>query len=64
MPNLGYMELLVIGAVALLLFGAKKIPEVAKAIGQSVNAFKNGLKEGAVEEKSPAAVEPPKTPLA
>lgn len=45
LPNLGYGELLIILVVALLLFGAKRIPEVAKSLGQAVNAFKNGLKE-------------------
>lgn len=45
LPNLGIGELLVILAIALLLFGAKKLPEVAKAIGKSFNAFKSGLKD-------------------
>ncbi|MBI4371149.1 MAG: twin-arginine translocase TatA/TatE family subunit [Elusimicrobia bacterium] len=52
MFDIGFSELLVILLVALLLFGAKRVPEVARAIGQSVNAFKNGLKEASrnVEE--------------
>lgn len=52
MFDIGFPELLVILLVALLLFGAKRVPEVAKAIGQSVNAFKNGLKDASrdVEE--------------
>ena len=45
MFDIGFGELVVILAVALLLFGAKRVPEVAKAIGQSVKAFKDGLKE-------------------
>lgn len=45
MFNLGIPELMVIAGVALLLFGANRIPEVAKALGRSVNAFKSGLKE-------------------
>lgn len=46
LPNIGYGELLIILIVALLLFGANRIPEVAKSLGRSLNAFKQGLKEG------------------
>lgn len=46
LPNLGYGELLIILVLALLLFGAKQVPEVARNIGRSLNAFKAGLKEG------------------
>ena len=45
MFNLGAPELLVILVVVLVLFGAKRIPEVAKSLGQSINAFKSGIKE-------------------
>lgn len=47
-PNVGSTELLVILVVALLLFGAKQIPEIARALGRSVNSFKAGLR--AVED--------------
>ena len=40
--------ILVICAVALL-FGARKIPELARAMGSSVNEFKKGMKDGASE---------------
>ena len=45
LPNIGYSELLVILVLALLLFGAKRIPEVAKSLGKSINAFKEGLRD-------------------
>ena len=45
LPNIGYGELLVILIVALLLFGGKQIPEVARSLGRALNAFKAGLKE-------------------
>jgi sec-independent protein translocase protein TatA len=38
------MELLVILLVALLLFGGKKIPELAKGLGQGIRNFKESLK--------------------
>jgi sec-independent protein translocase protein TatA len=42
--SLGPMELVVILAVAVLLFGGKKIPEVAKGLGEGIRNFKNALK--------------------
>jgi len=46
-------ELLVILGVAVLLFGGKKIPELAKGLGEGIRNFKNALKseEEKVEEK-------------
>jgi sec-independent protein translocase protein TatA len=38
------MELLVILLVALLLFGGKKIPELAKGLGEGIRNFKDSLK--------------------
>ena len=40
------MEALIIGGAILLIFGAKKLPELAKSMGQSKAAFDEGLKEG------------------
>ena len=40
MPNLGPMELLLIFAIVIVLFGAKKIPEIAKGLGQGIRQFK------------------------
>ncbi len=42
---LGTPELLVILLVVLLLFGAKRLPEVAKGLGRSVKEFRTGLKD-------------------
>jgi sec-independent protein translocase protein TatA len=39
------MELLVILAVALLMFGGKKIPELAKGLGEGIRNFKDSMKE-------------------
>ena len=51
MFGMGPMELALIAGAVLLLFGAKRIPEVAKSIGRSFNAFKAGLKETSDEMK-------------
>lgn len=39
--NIGAQELLVIFAILLLLFGGKKLPEVARSMGQAVRAFRD-----------------------
>jgi sec-independent protein translocase protein TatA len=51
--GLGMQELLLIFVVAVLLFGGKKIPEVAKGLGEGIRNFRDALKgdENKVEEK-------------
>jgi sec-independent protein translocase protein TatA len=44
--NLGPTELIIIAAVVFLLFGATRLPQLAKSLGQSKRAFKEGLDEG------------------
>ncbi|MCF6270231.1 MAG: twin-arginine translocase TatA/TatE family subunit [Melioribacteraceae bacterium] len=46
--SLGPMEIFIIVAAILILFGAKKIPEFAKGIGKGMKEFKKAVKE--VEE--------------
>jgi len=43
--NLGAGEIILIVLVILILFGAKKIPELAKGLGKGMSEFKKGLKE-------------------
>ncbi|MFN0243137.1 MAG: twin-arginine translocase TatA/TatE family subunit [Planctomycetota bacterium] len=43
---IGVWEWVAIGVVVLLLFGARKLPDLARSMGASVNEFKKGLKEG------------------
>lgn len=50
--NLGAGEIILIVLVILLLFGAKKIPELARGIGKGMGEFKKGLKDVQDEIKS------------
>jgi len=49
--GLGTPELLVIAVVIFLLFGATRLPQLAKSLGQSKRAFKEGLEEAEKEAK-------------
>jgi len=49
--SIGWPELLVILLVAALLFGGKKIPELAKGLGEGIRNFKTALKGDTDTEK-------------
>jgi sec-independent protein translocase protein TatA len=49
--DLGPMKLILILVIILVLFGAKKIPDIAKSIGQGIKEFKNGIKDSSDDEK-------------
>lgn len=53
--SVGWPELVIVLAVLLLLFGAKRLPEIARSIGKSSKEFKKGMKEGATldDEEEP-----------
>jgi sec-independent protein translocase protein TatA len=43
--NLGFFEIMLILVVVLLLFGAKRLPEIGSSFGKSISAFKRGLSD-------------------
>jgi len=43
--NIGWQEILLILFIVLILFGAKRIPDLAKSLGRGVKEFKKGLKD-------------------
>lgn len=47
--QIGPLEVLLILGVVLLLFGPKRLPELARSIGKSVREFRGGLKEAKEE---------------
>ena len=50
----GLWQFLIVILIIALIFGAKKIPEIARALGRSSGEFKKGLKEGNAEAKAKA----------
>ncbi|HEX8708339.1 MAG TPA: twin-arginine translocase TatA/TatE family subunit [Pyrinomonadaceae bacterium] len=52
---LGYQELLIILAIIVVLFGASRLPQLAKALGQSKRAFREGQEEAEEEAQLEAA---------
>jgi sec-independent protein translocase protein TatA len=59
MELLSPMHLLLIFAVALLIFGPKKLPELGKGIGEGFRALKDGMKDKPAEQTSAPAPNPP-----
>lgn len=45
MPTLGWPEILIILLVVIVLFGASKLPELARSMGRSLRIFKSEMKE-------------------
>jgi len=68
--NLGFSELLLIFLVILLLFGAKRLPELAQGLGKGIREFKRAMKDtgdeirGPVDDasKPPTGTTPPQLP--
>ena len=56
----GPWQILLVLAIILLLFGGKKLPELAHSLGKSLGEFKKGKEEGDKEQKKPAEPAEPK----
>jgi sec-independent protein translocase protein TatA len=53
MFGFGFQELLVILLLLVLIFGASRIPELGKGLGEGIKNFKRGMKAGDEDEKKP-----------
>ncbi len=49
----GPLEIVVILLVVLLLFGAKRLPEIGRALGQGIREFKKSIKDSTDEDTKP-----------
>ena len=54
MPSLGIPELTIIFLIIMVLFGASRLPQIGKGLGEGIRNFKKGLKAG---EDEPAQLE-------
>lgn len=59
MGSFGWQELLIIFGILLLLFGATRLPSLARSLGSSVRGFKKGMSEDDDEETTAKRVEEP-----
>ena len=55
MGRLGAPELIIILVVVILLFGARKLPDLARSIGSSAKEFRKGIEEGMDEDEDEEA---------
>jgi len=62
MFGLGYQELLLILVIVLILFGAQRLPDLAKSLGSSVKEFKKGVSEITKDDIAATTTTPPPTP--
>ncbi|MCK6500246.1 MAG: twin-arginine translocase TatA/TatE family subunit [Nitrospira sp.] len=60
--NLGWGEIVLILVVVLLLFGAKKLPELARGLGQGIKEFKKATKDVQDDLQRAIEEEPPRDP--
>jgi sec-independent protein translocase protein TatA len=56
MGSIGPGELLIIALIALLLFGAGRIADIGKGLGQGIKNFKEGMKDGDEAKAEPKAL--------
>jgi sec-independent protein translocase protein TatA len=55
LSGVGFQEILLIGVLVLVLFGAKKVPEFMKGLGKGIREFKDGVKDvkNQIDEDAP-----------
>lgn len=47
--NLGWTEILLIGGIALLMFGPSRLPGLGKSLGEAIRGFKKGISEDEIQ---------------
>ncbi|WP_354697861.1 Sec-independent protein translocase protein TatAy [Paraconexibacter sp. AEG42_29] len=55
MPNIGPMELIIVLAIALIVLGPKKLPEVGRSVGKGMREFKEAVSGGGDDDREERA---------
>jgi sec-independent protein translocase protein TatA len=55
MPNVGPLELAVVLAIALVIFGPKRIPDLGRSLGRGMREFKDSVGGGVDSKEDPSA---------
>jgi len=61
-PNLGLPELLVILVIVVLVFGAGKIPQLGKGLGEGIKNFKDAMRDGQSSDDTKSKDDPANKP--
>ena len=64
MPELSLTHILLLLVILLLLFGAKRLPEIGGALGKSIGEFKRSMREINTDVNAPPPPAPPAPPAA
>ena len=62
MPNIGLPELVIILVIVILLFGASRLPQIGKGLGEGIKGFKDALRDAQQDDKKNPPPPPPAPP--
>jgi sec-independent protein translocase protein TatA len=51
MPNLGVPELIILFLIVILLFGATRLPQIGRGLGEGIKNFRKGLKSATEDDE-------------
>jgi sec-independent protein translocase protein TatA len=54
MPNIGLPELLLLLLIIVLIFGARRLPELGRSLGEGIKNFRSSMKEGSRDDEASA----------
>jgi sec-independent protein translocase protein TatA len=60
MPHIGFQELLLIFLIVLVIFGASKLPQLGRGLGEGIRNLRKGMREGGEEPSEPSEPGKPK----
>ncbi|OGF63862.1 MAG: preprotein translocase subunit TatA [Candidatus Fischerbacteria bacterium RBG_13_37_8] len=58
LPHIGITELLLVLGIALLIFGASRLPDIGRGLGQGISNFRKSVKEASKKDTKSSSEEP------